>query len=103
MMELLVAVGAQEGSFDPEAGEERYRPVRDRNSKCTMISWSFSRVNPIRVFQWSCSRRTDRTRSKQAKETGSSGRLAASSHGSEPSAGSRPGLAGFHDHLALIV
>jgi hypothetical protein len=29
MMELLVAVGAQERFFDPEAGEERYRPTRE--------------------------------------------------------------------------
>ena len=28
MMELLVAVGLQERFFDPEAGEERYRPVK---------------------------------------------------------------------------
>jgi hypothetical protein len=28
MMELQVAVGAQERYFDSEAGEERYRPVR---------------------------------------------------------------------------
>ena len=31
MMELQVAVGAQERFFDAEAGEERYRPVREGN------------------------------------------------------------------------
>jgi hypothetical protein len=29
MWELYVAVGAWERFFDPEAGEERYRPVRE--------------------------------------------------------------------------
>jgi len=28
MMELQVALGYQERFFDPEAGEERYRPVK---------------------------------------------------------------------------